>query len=437
MKKGWKKLTASILVLVMTLMLAACGGSSDNGSSDNGTDSSSGEENVEINLLSHRYAALEYYAQAMVDNAPDNVTVNAELTTYDDWQEKMTLNLSSESSAYDITYIFPPDLATFADNGWLMPLDDYIEKYWDEYNFGDIPQYLWDAYTYDGHIYGVPSHQWAALLFARDDVLEEAGLEVPKTLDELVDVSSQLTTDDMSGLTLSLKASDLLAVTFQCFLTACGGWWFDDDMHPTFNSPEAMQAIEYIQELMPYLPDGSTTYGSDEAALAMSQSLAAMGLIQTTKSSDMDNEEKSIVVGKVGFYSSPALEEGGAPASLFATAGYAISAFTEQDPDLVFRTMCNSITEESMKEGAEAGMPVRESLLNDELFAERQDYAAAWEAIQGGAQMRPAIPEFSEIMEISMTALADVLTNGTDAQTAMDEAAAECEQILDEAGYYD
>lgn len=434
MRKNLKKLTACILVAAMTVMLAACGSSSDESNSDS---SNSGTETTQINLLSHRYAALEFYAQAMIDNAPENVEVNTELTTYDDWQEKMTLNLSSESSAYDITYIFPPDLATFADNGWLMPLDDYIEKYWDEYNFGDIPQYLWDAYTYDGHIYGVPSHQWAALLFARDDVLEDAGLEVPTTLDELVDVSSQLTTDDMSGLTLSLKASDLLAVTFQCFMTACGGWWFDDEMHPTFNSPEAMQAIEYIQKLLPYLPDGSTTYGSDEASLAMSQGLAAMGLIQTTKSADMDNEEKSVVVGNVGFYSSPSLEEGGAPASLFATAGYAISAFTEQDPDLVFRTMCNALTEDVMAEGAESGMPVRESLLNDELFAERQDYAAAWEAIQGGAQMRPAIPEFSEIMEISMTALADVLTNGTDAQTAMDEAAAQCEQILEEAGYYE
>lgn len=433
MKKTWKKLTACILVTAMTVMLAACGNSSDDSNSSSGSDN----ETVQINLLSHRYAALEFYARAMIDNAPENVEVNTELTTYDDWQEKMTLNLSSKSSAYDITYIFPPDLATFADNGWLMPLDDYIEKYWDEYNFGDIPQYLWDAYTYDGHIYGVPSHQWAALLFARDDVIKDAGLEVPTTLDELVEVSSKLTTDDMSGLTLSLKASDLLAVTFQCFLTACGGWWFDDEMHPTFNSPEAMQAIEYIQKLMPYLPDGSTTYGSDEAALAMSQGLAAMGLIQTTKSGDMDNEEKSTVVGKVGFYSSPSLEEGGAPASLFATAGYAISAYTEQDPDLVFRTMCNALTEEVMEEGAESGMPVRESLLNDDLFSERQDYAAAWEAIQGGAQMRPAIPEFSEIMEISMTALADVLTNGTDAQTAMDEAASQCEQILEEAGYYE
>lgn len=150
----------------------------------------------------------------------------------------------------------------------------------------------------------------------------------------------------------------------------------------------------------------------------------------------MDDEEQSSVVGKVGFYSSPSLKEGGAPASLFATAGYSISAFTENDPDLVFRTMCNALTEDVMAGGAESGMPVRESLLNDELFEERPDYAAAWDAIQAGAKMRPAIPEFTEIMEISMTALSDVLTNGTDAQSAMDGAAAECEKILKEAGYY-
>ncbi len=57
-------------------------------------------------------------------------------------------------------------------------------------------------------------------------------------------------------------------------------------------------------------PDGSMTYGSDETALAVAQGLAAMGLIQTTRSGDMDNLEKSTVVGKVGFYSSPSIEEG-------------------------------------------------------------------------------------------------------------------------------
>jgi len=94
------------------------------------------------------------------------------------------------------------------------------------------------------------------LIFARDDVLKEAGLDAPKTLDDLVAAAEALTTDSRSGLTLSLKASDLLAITFQCFMTACGGWWFDDDMKPAFNSEEAMEAISYIQKLMPYGPDG-------------------------------------------------------------------------------------------------------------------------------------------------------------------------------------
>ena len=116
MKNRWRKLVAGGLAASMTVMMGTSG-------------VYAADKDVEINLLSHRYAALEYYAQAMIDNAPENVTVNTELTTYGDWQEKMTMNLSSKSSAYDITYIFPPDLATFADNGWLMPLDDYIEKY--------------------------------------------------------------------------------------------------------------------------------------------------------------------------------------------------------------------------------------------------------------------------------------------------------------------
>ncbi|MDO4273852.1 MAG: extracellular solute-binding protein [Eubacteriales bacterium] len=423
-KRIWRKVLATGTAAAMTVStLGYC--------------TVSAADSTEISLLSHRYAALEYYAQAMVDNAPENVTLDTELTTYSDWQEKMTINLSSQSSAYDITYIYPPDLATFAANGWLMPLDDYIEKYDDVYDFSDIPDYLWDAYTYDGHIYGIPSHQWAAILFARTDLIEEAGLEVPKTLDELIKVSEALTKDGRYGLTLSLKASDMLAITFQCFLSACGGWWFDDDMKPAFNSEEAMMAIDYIQKLLPYLPEGSTAYGSDEVTLAMTQDLADMGLIQTTRSSTMDDESQSKVVGKVDFYNSPSLEEGGDAAALFATAGYSISAYTENDPELVFQTMCNALTKDAMEGGAASGMPVRESILTEELLNERPDYAAAWEAIQAGAKMRPAIPEFTEIMEISMTALADVLTNGTDAQKAMDKAAQECEKVLEEAGYYE
>ncbi len=439
--KIMKRIAAILLICTMAISMAACGGQENpaEGSSSSSTAAATGNstaEPVTLNLLSHRYAALEYYAQALVDEAPENVTVVPELTTYSSWQEKMRMNLSSKSSAYDITYIFPPDLAEFASNGWLLPLDDYIEKYWDEYNFGDIPQYLWDAYTYDGHIYGIPSHQWALFMFARTDLFKEAGIDIPKTLDQTIEAAKTLTKNGRSGSVLTLKASDHLAITYQAFLTACGGWWFDDNMKPAFNSKESMLAIDYMKKLIPYCPEGSTTYGSDEAMIAMAQDKAVFSFQQSTRSATMNDPEQSIVVGKVDFYPSPALKEGGAPAALFNTAGYSIPASTKNDPEVIFKTIANATDEETMNGGAQAGMPVRNACLTDELFANHPDYKASYDVIQSGARMRPAIPEFNEIMEISMQALSKVITGQADAQKEMDKAAGECEKILASAGYY-
>lgn len=403
-----------------------------------GCTGSSGSENKEatLHLLSHRYAALEFYADALVKEVPQGAKVEAELMTYGDWQQKMRINLSSKSAAYDITYIYPPDLGEFASKGWLLPLDDYIKKYWDEYKFGDIPQVLWDAYTYNGKIYGIPSHQWAMFMFARTDLFEKAGVKVPTTLDEMVESAKLLTDDSRSGTVMTLKAADHLALQFQAFLTATGGWWFDKDMKPAFNSPEALKAIEYIQKLIPYSPKGVTTYGSDEAMVAMAQDKAVFSLQQGTRAPQMNNPEQSKVVGLVDFYAAPALKAGGPQASLFNTAGYSISAFTKNDPDLIFRTIANATDAETMQRGAEVAMPVRNSLLTDELLKNRPDYKASYEALKSGVKMRPTIPEFNEIMEVSMRQLAKVLAGQADAKSAMDQAVKEADEIMKRAGYY-
>ncbi len=65
-----------------------------------------------------------------------------------------------------------------------------------------------------------------------------------------------------------------------------------------------------------------------------------------------------------------------------------------------------------MKRVASSGMPVRESLLNVPLFAERPVYKAAWGRDSVWGNDEPAIL-VSEIMEISLTAFSDALSNGT------------------------
>lgn len=437
-----KKIASLFMALALAFSLASCG-SSSSGVSDSGKDDSIGSGSTSpsggettLHALSHTYAALEYYAGELKEKAPDGVSVDVEMTNYTDWQEKMRLNLSSQAASYDITYITPQDIAEFAANGWLEPLDEYVEKYWDQYNFADIPQYLWDAYSYDGHIYGIPSHQWAMVLFYRTDLFEDAGLAVPQTLDEMVNAASKLKTDKRSGITLTLKASDMLMVTYQSFLTACNGWFWDADYNPTFSSAESLKAIEYMQKLYDYAPADSSSYTNNEATVAMGQDLAAMAMLQTTRSSSMSDPSQSNVIGLVDFASAPSQVAGGTSAAIWNTAGYSISKFSKNDIETSFHVIAAATDADSSAGGVESGMPCRTSVLSDELLDTRPDYDAAWKAILSGATLRPTIPEFNEIMVTSMTALSSVLTGQTDAVTAMAKVDEEVRAIFQEAGYY-
>lgn len=440
-----KKAIAMLLTLALCLCtFAGCGNTENTQTAAPTTAAATGATaetaapgaNVTLNMLSHTYAALTYFADQMVANAPEGVTVVPEMTDYTSWQEKMRLNLSSKSNAYDITYITPSDLGEFASNGWLVPLDDYIQKYWDEYNFGDIPQYLWDAYTYDGHIYGIPSHQWAMDLFYRSDLLDEAGIAVPENLDQLVEAAEALNEDGRSGICLTLQATDMLMVTYQSFLTACGGWFWDDNYAPQFSGEASLRAIDYMMKLYQYTPDDCSSYGNNEATVAMCQDLCAMTMMQTTRSAAMNDPAQSQVSGKISFAAAPIDTKGGKSAAIWNTAGYSICASSANDPETCFLAIANALTEEAEAGCVSITMPIRESALTDELFAQYPDYAAAWEAIQNGATIRPAIPEFAEIMDVSMTALSTVITGQAELESTMQEVDADVREILDEAGYY-
>ncbi len=68
-----------------------------------------------------------------------------------------------------------------------MPLNDLVDKYWDEYNLGDIPEKAWEGVTIDGQIYGVPIVGNTLHLIYRQDVFDELGIEVPETYDDVIE----------------------------------------------------------------------------------------------------------------------------------------------------------------------------------------------------------------------------------------------------------
>src|SRR6476661_8627251 len=76
-----------------------------------------------IQMISHRYPALEHYAEKMRGAIP-GVTVNTQLMPVDKAMELATIALSSKSDTPDIVWASDTTMQNFVRNGWFRPLDD-------------------------------------------------------------------------------------------------------------------------------------------------------------------------------------------------------------------------------------------------------------------------------------------------------------------------
>ncbi|MFC8128296.1 ABC transporter substrate-binding protein [Streptomyces sp. NPDC057302] len=101
--------------------------------------------------------------------------------------------------------------------------------------------------TYDGRIWGIPQVIDMQLLYYRKSLLADAGVQPPKTLDELVDAAKKLTTKKTKGLFLGndggagvLGGTPLNAAGLE-LVTADGKVGFDD--------PAAARALGKIHQL--------------------------------------------------------------------------------------------------------------------------------------------------------------------------------------------
>jgi len=95
--------------------------------------------------------------------------------------EKLTTALSSNDSP-DVVELGNTQAQAFEAAG---ALEDLTAKK-AEVGGDDLLQSLVEAGTYDGKFYGVPYYAGARVVVYRKDLLQQAGLQIPKTLDEFV-----------------------------------------------------------------------------------------------------------------------------------------------------------------------------------------------------------------------------------------------------------
>jgi len=144
---------------------------------------------------------------------------------------------------------------------YLLPLDEYLTDQ-DREDF--LPAAL-GAMTIDDKILGLPFAWTCMILFYRTDLFEEKNLQVPKTWEEHLAVAEALTQKDAGiwGTIVTAKNTEEPVGMLLNYIYQNGGDVIDDNNNITLNSPEAIEALQFMYDLVykfKVAPPGASNY---------------------------------------------------------------------------------------------------------------------------------------------------------------------------------
>jgi sorbitol/mannitol transport system substrate-binding protein len=249
----------------------------------------------------------------------------------------------------------------------MMPLNDLIEKYWDEYNLGEIPENAWEGTTIDGKIYGVPIVANTLHLIYRKDVFDELGLKVPDTYDEVIEMCNTIGLDNPDWdmpFTINLSAGWAWELEFFQMLRAFGGDLLDENNMPIFNGEEGVKAVNKLVEIANACmgPDGYS-FSLNDQEVAMQQGTLPATNMWASRAANMTDPERTELGDVIAYAPAPRAVPGGPRAGSAWNDFYMIPAKTTNDPDLIFRIIMEAADARSQRDAAEVGTPTRASAI--------------------------------------------------------------------------
>lgn len=245
------------------------------------------------------------------------IKVNAESYFEDQLTQKLLVEFASGTSTIDVFMQRPlQEAKQFQKNGWYTDLSTYVDKEteWDPKDF--FPSALL-AETVDGTLTGIPIVTEQEIIYYRKDLFEQAGINVPTTMEEL-EAAAKYFNDPSKGMFgfVSRGQRSPAVTQFSSFLYSFGGNFNVGDK-ATVNTPEAVAAFQFYGDMLRnYGPPGVLNMSWPQALAIFAQGKAAMYTDASVFYSNMLDPEQSQIGELVGFAQFPAGPNGSRPYSI-------------------------------------------------------------------------------------------------------------------------
>lgn len=344
---------------------------------------------VDVTMIGWTFPILDFYASEIAACGDvENLTVTTQLLQSADAQSQMRLAASSTAaSPYDIIHGSNNFINEMAAQGWLLPLNDLIEQYSEQYDLGDMDESVYAAVAQDGNIYGVPVVINTQFFYYNTEILEQAGIEAPQTYEDVIAACEAMDSDALNiefPFAMVLSAGWAWQLEWVNMYLAYGGEMLDENNMPVFNNETGVAALELMTAVVDAcMGEEGLLLSTDDLQAGIANGSIAMGHMWASRAAMMDDEELSDVVGVIEFAPAlyPTAEQtlrGG-----IAWADYlAIPATSEVYKDLLFQIIMQAADLDSQTRAAELGLVPRNAA---ESAAPRYAAAALQTIAEGGA----------------------------------------------------
>jgi sn-glycerol 3-phosphate transport system substrate-binding protein len=376
------------------------------------------------------------YAEQFNKANPDIKIIPTYAGGYDDISAAVQTEIAGKGEGPDVAVMLAADLPTFIDNGYIVPMQQFIDKMDDGKAYVDdfFPAFMRNSVDEKGQVWAIPFQRSTPVLYYNKDLFKQVGLDpekAPKDDKELVEFAKKLTLPDGQRWGIEIPSDGFPYWLFQGFAIGNGQNVVGDSFDEVyFNKPEVVKGLEFFASLSSegVMPKGVIVWG--DAPKDFTAGKAAM-IYHTTGSLTNILKNATFDVG-VGFL--PAGDKGyGAP-----TGGgnlYIFSTSTPEKQAAAWKWVQYLSSPEIQSDwGAATGyIAARKSAWDvdplKKLVTEKPQYGIARDQLQY-ADKELATHQSLDVRNTLGKAIGRVIAGEMSAQESLDQAQKEADAIL-------
>jgi multiple sugar transport system substrate-binding protein len=365
-----------------------------------------------VRILSNDFEALHVVARTAEECAGPTVTVTKNQTT--EHKNIQVPALTTNPATYTVAVVANNSIVPLLNGGLVRPLDDLVAKHGQNLTESQLIRT-------DGKIMAIAFMANAQHLHYRKDILEKAGLQPPKTYEEILAAAKVIREKNLmqNPLAANFKPGWDLAAEFVNMYLGYGGEFFEPGTaKAAVDNEKGVKALETMKAMSEFMSRDFVTYNTNaikplweanQAAILNGWGSRAAAMIDTSGPAP-EIARNTVLAG------APTVGGGKIPSAALWWDGFTISKnISDEDAEASFRAMMHGISPDVAKKHARVAAWLIKG------YEPTPAAVGVFETAKAGAKPYPMVP----YMGLLHTALGDELAQFMQGQEGAKQALAD------------